>query len=212
MKDVKEIKEFICEVGRRMYQRGYVAANDGNISVKISEKEIIITPTGVSKGFMTPEMLIKIDPEGNVLEGNLKPSSETKMHLRVYQERSDIEAVVHAHPPYGTSFAIAGQPLDKKIMPEAILLLGSVPVARYGTPSTHELPDAISDYINEYNAVLLENHGVLTWGKDLKEAYFRMESVEFYAQVMMITRELEGVRELSPENIEKLLRLKEKMG
>ncbi|MDI3548822.1 MAG: L-fuculose-phosphate aldolase [Halanaerobiales bacterium] len=212
MKDVKEIKEFICEVGRRMYQRGYVAANDGNISVKISEEEIIITPTGVSKGFMTPEMLIKIDPEGNVLEGNLKPSSETKMHLRVYQERSDIEAVVHAHPPYGTSFAIAGQPLDKKIMPEAILLLGSVPVARYGTPSTHELPDAISDYINEYNAVLLENHGVLTWGKDLKEAYFRMESVEFYAQVMMITRELEGVRELSPENIEKLLRLKEKMG
>lgn len=212
MKNVKEIKEFICEVGRRMYQRGYVAANDGNISVKISEKEIIITPTGVSKGFMTPEMLIKIDPEGNVLEGNLKPSSETKMHLRVYQERSDIEAVVHAHPPYGTSFAIAGQPLDKKIMPEAILLLGSVPVARYGTPSTHELPDAISDYINEYNAVLLENHGVLTWGKDLKEAYFRMESVEFYAQVMMITRELEGVRELSPENIEKLLRLKEKMG
>jgi L-fuculose-phosphate aldolase len=207
----KDHKDYICEIGKRMYERQYVAANDGNISVKLNENMILITPTGVSKGFMNPEMLVKVDLKGNILEGELKPSSEIKMHLRVYREKPEIKAVVHAHPPYATSFAVAGQPLDKKILPEAIISLGTVPVAEYGTPSTEEIPEAVVEFLDNYNAVLLENHGVLTWGDNLKEAYFKMETVEFYAQVMMLTRELEGAKIISQEQVNKLMELRAKL-
>ena len=144
------IKEMICDVGRRMYNRNMVAANDGNISVKLNDNTILCTPTGVSKGFMTPEYICKIDERGNLLFANegFKPSSEMKMHLRVYEKRPDIKAVVHAHPAYATSFAIAGIPLDQPIMSEAVLTLGSVPIADYATPSTMELPDNIEKYLS----------------------------------------------------------------
>ena len=140
-----EIKKQICDIGKRIYDRGMVAANDGNISVKISENEFLCTPTGVSKGFMTPEYICKVDRDGNVIQanGNFKPSSEIKMHMRVYKHRPDVGAVVHAHPSYATSFAIAGIPLTQPIMPEAVIGLGCVPIAPYGTPSTMEIPDAI---------------------------------------------------------------------
>ena len=132
-----EIKKEICEIGKRIYNRGMVAANDGNISVKLDDNTFLCTPTGVSKGFMTPDMICKVDKNMNLKEPNKwKPSSEFKMHLRVYQERPDVKAVVHAHPPIATSFAIAGIPLDKLIMPEAVIFLGGVPLAEYGTPST----------------------------------------------------------------------------
>ena len=139
-----EIKREICDIGKRIYMNGFVAANDGNISVKVDDNTFWATPTGVSKGYMTPDMLVKVDAEGNVLEGKLKPSSELKMHMRVYKERPDVNAVVHAHPPTATGSAIAGIPLDKYTMPEAIIFLGSVPLTPYGTPSTHEIPDAVS--------------------------------------------------------------------
>ena len=134
-----EIKKELCEIGRRIYNDGFVAANDGNFSVKIDDNTYYVTPTGVSKGFMTPEMICKVDGQGNLKEANgpWKPSSEFKMHLKVYQQRPDVNAVVHAHPPIATSFAIAGIPLDKLIMPEAIIFLGAVPIAQYGTPSTN---------------------------------------------------------------------------
>lgn len=148
---------------------GFVAANDGNITVRISENEILATPTGVSKGFMTPDMICKVNLKGEVISASekYKPSSEIKMHLRVYEKREDVKSVVHAHPPYATSFAIAGIPLDKPIMPEAVISLGSVPIAEYGTPSINEIPDVVEKYLDYYDAVLLENHGALTYGADL---------------------------------------------
>ena len=136
-----EIKKQICDIGRRIYNRNMVAANDGNISVKLNDNEFLCTPTGVSKGFMTPEFICKVDAKGNVLQANpgFKPSSEIKMHMRVYEKRPDVGSVVHAHPIYATSFAIAGIPLTQPIMPEAVIALGCVPIAEYGTPSTMEI-------------------------------------------------------------------------
>ena len=162
-----EIKKEICEIGRRIYEKGFVAANDGNISVKVGPNEYYCTPTGVSKGYMTPDMIIKIDGEGRKIEGKLNPSSEIKMHLRVYQERPDVNAVVHAHPPTATAFAVVNKPLDKFILPEAILTVGTVPVCAYGTPSTMEIPDSLAPYIQNHDAFLLQNHGALTVGNTL---------------------------------------------
>ncbi|MEG0580063.1 MAG: class II aldolase/adducin family protein, partial [Niameybacter sp.] len=161
-----EIKVKMCEIGKRVYGRGMVAANDGNFSVKISDTEILCTPTGISKGFMTPEMICKVDLEGNILEATApySPSSEVKMHLRIYQLREDVKSVVHAHPMYATAFAICGKPLDKQIMPESTIFLGNVPVAGYGMPSTVEIPDAVEPFLDTHDAVLLANHGALAWG------------------------------------------------
>ena len=138
MQNEYEIKKEMCEIGKRVYNRGMVAANDGNFSVKLNDNEFLCTPTGVSKGFMTPEYICKVDAEGNVLQANkgFRPSSEIKMHMRVYKERPDVNAVVHAHPLYATTFAICGIPLSQPIMPEAVIALGCVPIAKYGTPST----------------------------------------------------------------------------
>jgi L-fuculose-phosphate aldolase len=205
-----EIKKEICEIGRRIYQDGFVAANDGNISVKIDENTFFCTPTGVSKGFMTPDMICKVDNQGNLKESNgqWKPSSEFKMHLRVYAERPDVNAVVHAHPPIATSFAIAGIPLDKLIMPEAVIFLGAVPIAEYGTPSTMEIPDSLMPYLQDYDALLLANHGALSFGCDLNTAFFRMESTEFYAKLLFHARMLGGEKEIPCDQVKKLIDLR----
>ena len=196
-----EIKKQICDIGRRIYSRNMVAANDGNISVKLNDNEFLCTPTGVSKGFMTPEYICKVDREGNVIQANpgFKPSSEIKMHMRVYEKRPDVGSVVHAHPIYATSFAIAGIPLTQPIMPEAVISLGCVPIAEYGTPSTMEIPDNLEKYLPYFDAVLLENHGALTWSTDLNAAYMKMESVEFYAQLLYQSKVLGGPKH--PANI-----------
>lgn len=209
MRDEKTVREEICEIGRRMYGRCMVAANDGNISVRLSEDELICTPTGVSKGFMKPEQLCKLDLSGKVLEMSegFGPSSEVKMHLRVYQKRPDIAAVVHAHPIFATSFAVMGKALDVPIMPEVIVNFGKVPLAPYGTPSTVEIPDAIEPYLKDYQAILLESHGALTWAKDLQTAYMKMESVEFYAELLYRTTQLGGPRVLDEEKLERLYRV-----
>lgn len=209
-----ECKQQICHIGKRMYDSGFVAANDGNITVRLSDNEIISTPTGVSKGFMIPEMLIKVDMDGNVLAGNgsWRPSSELKMHLRVYKERPDVRAVVHAHPPYATTFAIARTPLNKPLIAEAVVMLGCVPVAEYGTPSTNEVPDAVAVYVQHFDAVLLANHGALAWGADLVTAYHKLESVEFYAKLTLLSAQLGNAQELSPDQIEKLYEIRKKQG
>ncbi|MEZ0536396.1 class II aldolase/adducin family protein [Caldicellulosiruptoraceae bacterium PP1] len=203
-----ELREQICDIGKRIYNKGFVAANDGNISIRISENEVLSTPTGVSKGFMKPEMLIITDMQGNLIEGELKPTSELKMHLQVYREREDVNSVVHAHPPYATTFAVLGKPLTKPIMPEAILFLGYVPVVEYGTPSTKEIPEKLSKYLHEFDAFLLENHGALTVGENLEKAYFKMESMEFYAQVLYLSESIGKPQEISQENIDKLIELR----
>lgn len=204
-----EIKKEICEYGKRIYNNGFVAANDGNISVKVDDNTYFATPTGVSKGYMTPDMICKVDGQGNLKEPcKWKPSSEFKMHLKVYQERPDVKSVVHAHPPIATSFAIAGIPLDKLIMPEAVIFLGSVPIAQYGTPSTMEIPDSLEPYIQEHDAILLANHGALSFGCDLNTAFFRMESTEFYAKLFLYARLLGGEKEIPCGEVKKLVELR----
>lgn len=214
MQNEYEIKKEMCEIGKRVYNRGMVAANDGNFSVRISENEVLCTPTGVSKGFMTPDYICKVDLDGNVLQANkgFRPSSEIKMHLRVYKERPDVKSVVHAHPLYATTFAIAGIPLTQPIMPEAVIALGCVPIAEYGTPSTNEIPDNVEKYLPYYDAVLLESHGALTWSTDLLAAYMKMESVEFYAQLLYQSKMLGGPKEFDKEQIQKLYEIRRKMG
>ena len=209
-----EIKKQLCDIGKRIYNRNMVAANDGNISVKLNDNEFLCTPTGVSKGFMTPEFICKVDAQGNVIQANpgFKPSSEIKMHMRVYQKRPDVGSVVHAHPIYATSFAIAGIPLTQPIMPEAVIALGCVPIAEYGTPSTMEIPDNLEKYLPYFDAVLLENHGALTWSTDLNAAYMKMESVEFYAQLLYQSKLLGGPKEFDKENIKKLYEIRRKFG
>ena len=205
MQSEMDIKIEMCEIGKRVYNRGMVAANDGNFSVKLSENEFLCTPTGVSKGFMTPEYICKVDAEGNVIEANegFKPSSEIKMHMRVYKEREDVKAVVHAHPMYATTFAVCGLPLTEPIMPEAVLSLGTVPLAKYGTPSTMEIPDAVSEYLPYYDAVLLENHGALSYADSLMGAYHKMESLEFYARLLYQAKMLGGPKELTDEQVKR---------
>ncbi len=212
MKSEFQIKEDICEVGRRIYQNGYVAANDGNITARIGEDEVLTTPTGVSKGFMTPQMIIKVNLKGEVLSGDWKPSSELKMHLRVYRERPDVRSVIHAHPPTATGFAVAGIPLDKCVLPEVIIALGSIPIAEYGTPSTEEIPDAIMEYLTGCDAVLLANHGALTVGTDLFNAYFKMETMEHFAKISLVARQLGNELEIPKAQVEKLMQVREKLG
>lgn len=199
------LKEDIVEVGRRIYNRGFVAANNGNISVRTGDDEILTTPTGVSKGFMTPDMIIKVDLAGNKLEGEMEPSSELKLHLDIYRQRPDVRAVLHAHPPVATAFAVAGIPLDRPVLPEIVISLGAIPIAKYATPSTEELAVNVRPYVKKHDAVLLENHGALTVGHDLYNALYKMEKIEHFAQVILYARLLGGERELPPGEVEKLL-------
>ena len=206
MSEEQKIKELMCDIGRRVYGRQMVAANDGNFSVKLADNTFLCTPTGVSKGFMTPEMICKVDHNGDALEPEQewRPSTEIKMHMRIYQKRTDVRAVVHAHPQYATAYAIAGIPLEQKIMPEAVIFLGDVPIAKYGLPSTMEIPDAVEPYLHTHNAVLLQNHGALTWGYDLMNAYFLMEGLEFYASLAYKAHVLGGAQEIPPHEVQRL--------
>ena len=217
MQSAYEIKKYICEVGHKLYDKGFVAANDGNISVKVSNNEFYCTPTGVSKGDLTPDMIIRIDGTGKKIEGKLNPSSEIKMHLRVYQERPDVNAVVHAHPPVATAFTVAGVELNQYILPEAILTIGNVPTCAYGTPSTMEIPDSLMPYIQQHDAFLLKNHGALTVGNTLLRACFTMEEVEFNAKINLYARQIgvgknANIDEISCYELERLMELRKKMG
>jgi len=209
-----ELRQQIADVCHKMWQLGWVAANDGNVSVKLEDGTFLCTPTGISKSFITPEMLLHIDKEANILAGpeGFKPSSEIKMHLRCYQERSDVNAVVHAHPPTATGFAVAHVDLDQYIMIETIITMGSVPVTPFGTPSTYEVPEAISPYLQDHDVLLLANHGALTVGSDLITAYYRMETLELHAKISLTARQLGGEKEVSEENIHRLIGMREKYG
>lgn len=209
-----KIRRQMIEIGKRIYQSGMVAANDGNLSVRIGEDEILCTPTGISKGFMTEECFCKMNLKGEILscQDGFRPSSEMKMHLTVYEKRPDVKAVVHAHPPYATTFAIGGQALNRAIISEAIVSLGCVPVAEYGLPSTQEIPDAIAPYLDYFDAMLLEHHGALTYGKDLTEAYYRMESVELYARLLYQSKMMGMDRELDADTVHQLCLMRGKAG
>lgn len=210
--DEIKLKELMCDIGKRVYDKNMIAANDGNFSIKLDERTYLCTPTGVSKGFMTPEMICKVDQKGDPLEthGEWRPSTEMKMHMRIYQMRTDVKAVLHAHPQFATSYAIAGIPLNGNIMPEEVIFLGDIPTAKYGLPGTEEIPDAIEPYIMNHNAVLLENHGALTWGNSLLNAYFLMEGLEFYASLSYKARMLGGAKELPEHEVQRLIAVREK--
>ena len=209
-----EAKKLIVEIGRRMYAKNFVAANDGNISCKVDENTIWTTPTGVSKGFMTEDMLVKLRLDGTVIsQGERGPSSEVKMHLRVYNENPEVGGVCHAHPPISTSFAIAGMSLDRAIYPEALVNLGTVPCVHYETPGSQGIPDSVAPYCRDYNALLLANHGALAWGKDVMEGWYRLESTERYVLVIMYTGNIIGkANVLSCDQVGELVEIRRRMG
>jgi L-fuculose-phosphate aldolase len=198
------LRDAIVEVGRRLYARGYTASNDGNISVRLDAARLLMTPKNVCKGFMTPDMMCITDLDGHKLAGDRDPSSEMQMHLEVYRQRPDAMAVVHAHPPIATGFAVAGIPLDRAVLAEVVTTLGSVPIAEYATPSTKELPEAVRKYVKAHDGMLLANHGALTLGKDLFGAYYKMETIEHFAKISLVARLLGGERLLSRQEVDRL--------
>lgn len=201
----KQAAEAILDIGRRMYDKGMIASNDGNISIKIGDNEVLATPTGVSKGHMTQDMLVKMDLAGNQTGGTWKPSSEMKMHLGVYNNNPDVNAVMHAHPVVTTAFAIAGYHLDQPLITETIISIGSVKVAPYATPGTKEVPDSVIPYVKDYNAVMLSNHGILTWGAEAYQAYYYLEMIEHVAKTVMCANFIIGnVNPLSEAQIRAL--------
>ncbi|MBS5150478.1 MAG: class II aldolase/adducin family protein [Butyricicoccus pullicaecorum] len=210
----QEVREQICDICYKMWQLGWVAANDGNVSVKLEENLFLATPTGISKSFMTPEKLILVNKNGEIQEesNGLRPSSELKMHMRCYAERPDITSVIHAHPPGATGFAVAHKPMDMYNMIEDVSVIGSVPLTPYGTPSTYEVPEAIAPYLQEHDVVLLENHGALAVGADLVTAFYRMESLELWAKITINAVILGGSHDISRENIQKLIDLRSYYG
>ncbi len=208
-----EARRQIVEAGRRLRDRFFVASNDGNLSARLSDTELLVTPTSVNKGDVTEESIIKIDLQGRVLAGSLKPSSETKMHLAVYRARPDVQAIVHAHPPAATGFAACRIRLDQDVLlPEVIFGLSKIGFAEYGTPSTQEIPDAVVKEIPDCDALLLSNHGALTVGADVMQAYYRMEVLEMYARVRLVTRILGEPKPLSATEVSALQKVREAQG
>ena len=207
-----QLRADIVEVGRRMYARGYTASNDGNISARLDAGRLLMTPKSVCKGFMDPSMMCITDLDGRKLAGDRDPSSEMQMHLEVYRQRPDVNAVVHAHPPVATAFAVAGIPLDRAVLAEVVTTLGSVPIAEYATPSTKELPDAVRKYVKAHDGMLLANHGALTLGADLFAAYYKMETIEQFATISFVARMLGGERLLSREEVLRLQGLRGSYG
>lgn len=204
-KTERELRQDIVEVGRLVFQKGWVAANDGNISIRLDETRVLCTPTGVCKGMMHPDDLIICDLQGNKIEGRKERTSEIMMHLTIYGLRPDIKAVVHAHPPVSTGFATAGRPLNQALLPEVIIGLGCVPLADYGLPGTPALTDPMLPYIPKYNALLLANHGAVAYGEEVFQAYFRMETVEHYARIALVAELLGGPTVLPRDEVQKLI-------
>ncbi len=198
----------IVEVGRRLYARAYIASNDGNISVRLDDRRLMTTPKGVSKGFLTPDMMVVVDYTGRKIAGDRDPSSELPMHLEIYRSRPDVNGVVHAHPPLATGFAVAGIPLTRAVLAEVVTTLGSIPIAEYGTPSTAELPEAVRKYIKAHDGMLLANHGAVTCGDTVMSAYFKMETIEHFAKISLVARLLGRENLLSREEVERLQSLR----
>jgi len=202
----------ICKIGRRMYQRGYVIACEGNLSVRLDGDRILLTPSGACKGDLAPQDLLVTDLSGEVICGTGRPSSEMRMHLLYYHSRPDVRAVCHAHPPTATGFAAAGRALEEAVLPEVVVGLGKIPLAPYGTPGTSELCAGLEPLVFTHDAILLENHGVVTSGKDLTTAYYHMETVEQFARVLLTAESLGGPHLLSRLEVQKLIAARSRYG
>jgi L-fuculose-phosphate aldolase len=208
----QQLREQVIRAGRMMYERGWIAANDGNITARLDSERILATPAGVCKGNMLPEDLIVCDNDGNRIAGQRERTTEMGMHVAVYQGRPDIQAVVHAHPPVSTGFAVAGRSLHLALMPELVVSLGSVPLADYGLPGTPALAEGMLPYIPKFNAILLANHGAVCYGESVPEAYARMETLEHLARIALVAEMLGGPKVLPRVEVEKLFAARSRYG
>ncbi|MCK9483210.1 MAG: class II aldolase/adducin family protein [Candidatus Marinimicrobia bacterium] len=202
----RKLRRLLCEIGKKVYASGYVAANDGNHSVRLNSDMILITPTNVSKGAMTPKMIAKISPSGISRDKN-QPTSEYRLHLAIYKQWNWINAIIHTHPPYATAWAITGQGLSAPILPEAVLTIGQIPLVRYESPATQELADLVAAAIKEHDVVIMQNHGLVAVGRDLMDAFYKTERAEHIFRIMTIAKQLGEIRHLNPAEIEELYRL-----
>ena len=212
MNSAYSLRKDICEVGRRVYQRGFVAANDGNISIRLEADRVLCTPTGVSKGYLNEDMLAICDMDGEQVAGSMKISSEIRMHLEIYKMRADVSAVVHAHPPTATGFAVAGIELTKCVLPEVIVSLGGIPLADYGTPGGPDIVEPMKPLLRDYDAVLMANHGVVTLGSHVMDAHFKMETVEHFARIALVAQQLGAVHTLADKDVDDLIALRDRFG
>jgi L-fuculose-phosphate aldolase len=204
-KTERQHREDIVQIGRLMFQKEWVASNDGNISIRLDDERVLATPTGMSKGMMHPDDLIVLDRKGKKIAGQRERTTEIDMHLTIYDLRPDVRAVVHAHPPVATGFATAGKPLNLALLPEVIIAFGCVPIAGYGLPGTTELTEPMKPLIPRHNALLMANHGSVCYGEDVFQAYFRMETVEHSARIQLVAELLGGPNVLPRREVDKLL-------
>jgi L-fuculose-phosphate aldolase len=207
-----KIKEQMCDIGRRIWLKGFCAGNEGNHSYRISENRILCTPTGISKGNLKPDDICTVDLEGKQVAGKLKRTSEILLHLAIYKARADIKAVVHSHPPHATAFAIANVELPTCIHPEAEVFLGAVKTAKYVTPGDTRLGESILPFVKDSNTILLQNHGTVTFDKDLEGAYYKLEIVDAYARILLLAKQIGSIRPLDAGEMKELLELKQRFG
>lgn len=207
-----QIRQQICEIGHRMWLRGYTAGNEGNISYRLSKDQVLCTPTMISKGFMKPGDLCKVDMTGKQIEGTKRRTSEILLHLRIYKAREDIKAIIHSHPPHLTAFAIARREIPLCIIPEMELIVGHVPIAEYATPGTDELAQSILQFVDNANTVLLANHGVVCWAKDVEDAFFKLEVADSYCRVLLLAAQLGGATQIPEHQVKDLLKIKQSLG
>ncbi|MGH9581264.1 MAG: class II aldolase/adducin family protein [Terriglobales bacterium] len=210
MKSERQHREEMVRIGRLIHERGYVAATDGNLSVRLEHDAILSTPTSISKGMMEPEDMVVVDLQGRKVTGRRNASSEIAMHILIYRLRPDVKGIVHAHPPTATGYAAAGMPLNQALISEIVLALGCIPIARYGTPGTPELTEALEPLVPHYDAILMANHGVVTYGEDLLRAYMKMETVEHFARIALVTHLLGRQQLLTQEDVGKLMEARAK--
>ena len=210
MKSEQQYRGEIVRFGRLLHQTGLVAATDGNLSVRMDGSNILCTPTLMSKGLMQPEDLVLVDHHGHKVKGSREVSSEIAMHLLIYRMRPDVHAIVHAHPPTATGFAASGLALDRPLVSEIVVTLGSVPLASYEPPGTPELAEVLAPLVSDHNAILMANHGVVTYGEDLLHAYMNMETVEHYAKIALVTHQLGCQQPLSEHHVDKLREIRRK--
>ena len=211
-KTEQEYRQDIIDVGKLIYQKGWVAANDGNISIRLDENRVLCTCTGISKGMMTAGDLIVCDLNGDKVSGSRERTSELAMHLAIYRTRPDVLSVVHAHPPVATGFAVAGRPLTLALLPEVIIGLGCIPLAEYGTPGTPALTEGMLPYIPQYDAILMRNHGLVCYGEDVYKAFFKMETVEHFARITLVAELLGGPKVLPKQEVDKLIDSRKRYG
>lgn len=212
MLNTHKIKQDICEIGRRIYAKGFAAANDGNITVRISENEVLCTPTMHSKGFLKPEDISTIDMTGKQIAGQKKRSSEALLHLEIYKQRPELKSVVHCHPPHATAFAVAREPIPQCVLPEVEVFLGDVPITKYETPGGQAFADTIVPFVKKCNVMILANHGTVSFGEDVEKAYWWTEILDAYCRILMLSRQLGRVNYLDQRESTELLQLKDKWG